>query len=138
MDGKEQPSHYIWRSMVARCTNPAQQSYKYYGARGITVCERWMQYENFLADMGEPTKGMSLDRVDNDKGYAPDNCRWATASEQQKNKRTTRVYSNGAFVGTLVECARFIGISMALAHWRWKNKGTFEKGVVWQELQKEP
>lgn len=136
MDGKEQPSHYVWRSMMDRCTKPNNQAYKYYGGRGITVCERWKQYENFLADMGVPGKGMSLDRIDNNKGYEPNNCRWTTKSEQQKNKSTTRVYSNGTFVGTLTECARLLGISKELAWWRWRTHGTFNKGEVWQELPK--
>lgn len=136
MGGKERPAHYTWRSMVARCTNPNHKAYGYYGRRGITVCERWMSYENFVADMGEPPEGMSLDRVDNDKGYEPGNCRWATRSEQQKNKTSTKTYSNGSFVGSLVECARLIGISKELAHWRWKQHGTFEKGVEWHEHQR--
>lgn len=135
--GKERPEHYIWRSMIARCTNPKSASYAYYGARGIKVCKRWEQYEQFFTDMGvRPSPSHSLERIDTDRDYHPDNCRWATRSEQQKNKRTTRWYTNGEFTGTLVECAAKLGISKELAHWRWKQHATFKKGELWQELPK--
>ena len=135
--GKELPAHYTWRCMRDRCTKPTAKNYNIYGGRGITVCARWMEYTNFLADMGPPPPGTSLDRIDNNKGYGPDNCRWATRSEQQKNKRSTRWYTNGAFTGTLVECAAHLGISKELAHYRFKKHGTFEKDTQWQQLQSE-
>ncbi len=135
--GKEQPEHYVWRTMRDRCCNPNHKAYRYYGGRGITVCDRWMEYENFLADMGHrPSKLHSLDRIDNNKGYEPGNCRWATRSEQQKNKGSTRRYTNGTFTGTLVECATYLGMSKELAHYHWNTNGTFERGVEWRELPK--
>lgn len=76
-----------WRSMWDRCTNPKINGYQYYGARGISVCDRWKVFENFLADMGRrPSPRHSIDRKDNNGDYEPSNCRWATASEQQRNK----------------------------------------------------
>lgn len=133
--GKEKPEHYVWRSMLARCTNPRASSFKYYGARGINVCARWQNYSNFIADMGDrPTPEHSLERKDYNGDYEPDNCCWATRSEQQKNKSSTKVYSNGVFVGTLVECAKAIGISKELAHWRWKTHKTFKAGEPWHQL----
>jgi len=77
----------IWAGMLKRCDEPKHASYKYYGGRGISVCDRWRTFENFLADMGHPPDGTSLDRIDNDGNYEPTNCRWATAAVQAKNKR---------------------------------------------------
>lgn len=75
--------------MIARCHNPDHRAYKWYGARGIEVCERWHDFENFLADVGfDPFPKATLDRIDNDKGYSPDNVRWATHAEQHSNMRS--------------------------------------------------
>lgn len=136
LGGRELPEHYTWRTMHARCNNPKARGYKYYGGRGISVCARWDSYENFLADMGKRPPNTSLDRIDSNKGYSPDNCRWATHSEQQKNKTSTRMYTNGVFTGTLVECAVYLGMSKELAHYHWKYNGTFRKGELWRELPK--
>ena len=73
--------------MHGRCGNPKHPRYADYGGRGITVCERWHSFENFLADMGEPPPGLTLDRINNDLGYSPENCRWATVSEQNFNRK---------------------------------------------------
>ena len=79
--------YHIWRAMIHRCTNPKNAYYEYYGERGITVCDRWKSIENFIEDMGERPPGLTLDRIDNDKGYSKDNCRWATRSQQGHNQR---------------------------------------------------
>jgi hypothetical protein len=136
--GKEQPLHYVWRSMLARCYNPNDKSFAHYGGRGITVCERWRNdYLAFAADMGErPSPRMSIERHDVDGPYAPSNCYWATASEQQRNKTSTRYYFNGYLALTLVEAADLLGISKELAHWRFRTFGSFEKGAAWHELPK--
>ena len=74
--------------MKTRCTNPKSDGWKYYGERGISVCDRWLHsFESFLADMGERPEGMTLDRIDNDCNYEPDNCRWTTPVEQVRNRR---------------------------------------------------
>lgn len=74
--------------MIARCYRPSYIYWKNYGGRGIAVCDRWREsFQNFYADMGDPPKGMQLDRVDNDGDYAADNCRWATRSQQMRNSR---------------------------------------------------
>lgn len=73
--------------MVARCSNQNRPDYKHYGGRGIFVCERWLKFENFYADMGARPEGATLDRIDNAVGYEPGNCRWATKSEQSANTR---------------------------------------------------
>lgn len=73
--------------MKSRCYNINNKSYRYCGARGITVCTRWLAFENFLTDMGEKPKNHQLDRIDNDKGYSPENCRWVTQQQNLMNKK---------------------------------------------------
>lgn len=94
--GKTQPGHRMtktpvynsWRGMIERTSKPNNSHFKVYGARGITVCEAWRKFDNFYADMGDRPSGHSLDRIDNDKGYYKENCRWAKPSAQARN--TTR------------------------------------------------
>jgi len=88
--GGEGTTEYIkWASMKSRCYYPKNESYSHYGARGISVCNRWRNnFGNFLKDMGKCPEGLTLERTDNDKGYSPGNCRWATVKEQNHNKRS--------------------------------------------------
>lgn len=92
------PIYDCWIAMKARCLNKNNPQYFNYGKRGITVCDRWVNnFENFLEDMGIPEKGMTLDRIDNNSGYSPNNCRWVTIQEQQKNKRTNNIVPGVVF-----------------------------------------
>jgi len=88
---KETKTYRAWNNMVNRCTNPNVSHYVNYGGRGITVCDRWLHsFENFIEDMGESPEGLSLDRLDNDRGYYRENCAWRTPIEQARNRRPRR------------------------------------------------
>ena len=85
-NGKRTSGYRSWESMKQRCLNPAASGFKNYGGRGISVCDRWLSFENFLADMGPPpSPSHSIERKDNDGDYEPKNCRWATKKEQSRN-----------------------------------------------------
>jgi len=88
-------SYQTWASMKQRCNNPNNKHYKDYGGRGIGICKEWVQFINFYKDMGEPLDSMSLDRIDNNKGYFKDNCRWATNIIQGRNQRTRKDNTTG-------------------------------------------
>lgn len=86
----------IWNSMIARCTNTNMKNYSDYGGRGIFVCERWMDFNNFISDMGtRPTDNHTIERKDNDKGYNPENCVWATRDIQYRNRRVYKTSISG-------------------------------------------
>lgn len=84
---KHHPSYNSWYAMIRRCTSNKHVNYKNYGGRGITVCEEWYDFDVFVRDMGNRPHGMSIDRIDVNKGYSKDNCRWATIEEQSQNTR---------------------------------------------------
>lgn len=90
--GQRYPEYSVWAAMVQRCINPNHPAFQHYGARGITVCKRWLQFKNFITDMGQrPSKLYSLERVNNNESYCIGNCRWATKTEQQRNRRDVRL-----------------------------------------------
>ena len=110
-DGQPTPEWMAWHSLRKRCQDPDHKCYPNYGGRGITVCDRWEDFQLFLADMGSrPGSGYSIDRINNDLGYAPENCHWATSTEQNNNTRGNRRISAGGTTRTLAEWCRHLGI----------------------------
>lgn len=97
---REAAEHTVWRGMLARCRSKSERDSKYYRDKGIEVCDRWLSFKNFLHDMGRrPSALHQLDRIDNDKGYSPSNCHWATPKENSRNKRNTvRIEVDGELV----------------------------------------
>lgn len=87
--------YHLWQTMHSRCENPNCIGYKNYGGRGIKVCDRWFKFENFFEDMGKKPEGLSLERINNNKGYSPDNCKWATRIEQSHNSRIQKNNKTG-------------------------------------------
>ncbi len=113
----------IWSSMIARCTRPSAINYAEYGGRVITVCERWLEFENFYSDIGpRPSSKHSLDRFpDNNGNYEPGNCRWATDSEQQRNKRSNVMITVDGVTRPLVARSEVTGIEYSVLHSRYKR-----------------
>lgn len=89
-------TYRCWKNMLMRCLDPKNRDYRHYGGRGIGVCERWRTFDNFLADMGVKPNGLTIDRIDNDRGYEPGNCRWVTQGENNKNRRPREAWPNTA------------------------------------------
>lgn len=87
-------AHEVWYDMMRRCHNPESSVYQYYGERGITVCKRWHDFWAFYRDMGDPPKGLTIERVNNNKGYSKANCKWATRLEQVLNRRPYKKRTN--------------------------------------------
>lgn len=120
--GQLSKAYHTWQGMRNRCSNPNGLDYAYYGGRGITFDPRWHSFAAFLADMGEPPQGTTLDRKDNSLGYSKDNCRWATRTEQANNQRNNvRIEYEGKFY-RIQEIAEIHGISYDAVRYR-RNKG---------------
>lgn len=117
----DSPEYRIWSGMKTRCLNKKDPAFVDYGGRGIKICERWMRFENFFADMGNKPLGLSLNRINNDGDYCPENCEWATRKQQMNNTRNNRIIT--AF-----------GQTMTLSQWCEKVGMRFD--TIWRRLQK--
>jgi hypothetical protein len=113
------PEYAAWHHMIERCTQPNHKSWAAYGGRGINVCDRWRSFESFLADMGKrPSPQHSIDRIDNDGGYEPGNCRWATTAEQQRNTSRTKIIEFGGKAQCLTDWAAERGLTKSALIYR--------------------
>lgn len=122
---RQHPSYGIWAGIKTRCTNPKEPSYANYGGRGITYCSEWEHFENFVRDMGiRPTPQHSIERIDNNKGYSKDNCKWATNHEQAMNRRTFKNNVSGASGVKPARNGRFTA-EVNFKNRRYKIGGTF-------------
>lgn len=109
--GLEHPLYGLWVGMHRRCKSESRKEFKSYGARGITVCARWGDFAAFVLDVGNRPPGKTLDRENNDKGYEPGNVRWATSSEQGRNKRTSKLFSCNGIALTVAGWSEVTGIA---------------------------
>jgi len=121
--GNPSPTYKSWQGLKERCNNPHNKRYDRYGERGISYCPEWETFAGFLADMKECPYGLSIDRIDNDKGYSPDNCRWATAAEQASNRSDNVRYTFQGKTQTQAQWARELGLGEKLLNNRINRDG---------------
>lgn len=110
-DPSRKRMRHVWYNMNSRCYDPEHDSFKHYGGRGVSVCERWKVFDNFYIDMADGQfPGCQLDRIDNDGDYTPDNCRWVTARENSRNRRDNRMIETSSGAECLASAAERYGI----------------------------
>lgn len=132
------PLYNIWNLMMQRCYNREHPTFRYYGARGISVCQRWHDFELFDADMSpRPSRRHSIDRINNDGDYSPDNCRWATPQQQVLNLRSNRLIEIGGVIRPLAEWARINGLPKSTVEARIYRYGWDDKTAVTTPVRKE-
>jgi hypothetical protein len=113
------PLFRAWKTMIARCHNPRNNSFPFYGGRGISVCDRWREsFAAFVEDMGPRPEGFSIERIDNDGGYRPENCRWATPTEQARNTRRNKTLTARGATMTAVEWSKVSGVPRGTINYR--------------------
>lgn len=128
--GKKPRVYRSWQAMLRRCGKPKDSAYARYGGRGIKVCDRWRDFRNFLADMGEPPPGCSIERIDNNGNYESSNCRWATQKEQCSNQRSNwRVQFGGEQI-TVAEATRRLGLGQTRIYKALYKSGAMKNTVV--------
>lgn len=117
--GRHTDEYRIWRHMRTRCENQNSPAYKWYGGRGIQVCERWLDFKNFSDDMGaRPSKAHTIDRVNVHGNYEPSNCRWATMKTQQRNRSNNLIYTHKGVTASLAELCELSGCKYKTVHMR--------------------
>jgi hypothetical protein len=128
--GYKSPTYRSWGAMLARCENPKHRKWRWYGGRGITVCEQWHTFTNFLADMGERPPGKTLDRKENTLGYFPENCRWATIKQQHRNSTRNRLITFGGITHPLVVWTEITGLAWVCIRWRLDHGWSIEETLT--------
>lgn len=128
-DNVRNRAYSIWVGMRERCRNPRNVSFSNYGGRGITVCDRWKEFINFISDMGNPPPDTSIDRINNDGNYEPDNCRWATRQEQGNNTRSNRLITLNGVTQNITQWAAAIGHTTHTITRRLKRGLSIEKSL---------
>lgn len=126
-------TYVAWEGMKQRCLTPAHKAYKHYGGRGISICKRWMKFENFLADMGEVPEGKTLERKNNNKGYTPDNCVWATHLEQGRNRRNNKIIK---YLGERLPLSIWtekLGLNYYTVHYRFQHGWSAERAFEFKK-----
>jgi len=134
--GKGTRAFSIWQGMLDRCRRREHKNWAEYGGRGIIVCERWKSFENFLADMGEPPPGATIERRDNDGHYSPGNCHWATRKAQARNTRRSILITHGDRTQSLAAWAEEFGANYWLLHSRHKLGWTPERMFADLQVQR--
>lgn len=125
------PTYQTWQAIKKRCNNPNNVVYRWYGGRGIRMCDRWNTFAMFLQDMGErPSSRHTIDRIDNNGHYEPGNCRWATREDQANNKRNNRVLELNGNRQTLQQWSRTLGIPQGTLHKRLASRGSLEASLT--------
>ena len=129
---RKRPLYATWRAMIKRCSDPRHHNWKHYGGRGIRVCARWLKsYGAFEADMGlRPSPTHTLDRIDNDKGYSPQNCRWASSAQQARNKRGSRFATLNGVTKPLIDWAAERGLPYYQVHKRVSAGWSVERALT--------
>jgi hypothetical protein len=126
----QSPTYQSWSNMIARCTYPNDSEWQRYGGRGIKVGERWLNFENFLLDMGQRPEGTTLDRLDPNADYCSQNCRWATPTEQANNRRNSHFLTFDGVTKTLSEWATVLGINRTTLSYRLKMGWSLEQAFT--------
>ena len=123
-------TYRIWAGMIQRCSNPKEDSYKYYGAIGIKVCDRWKTFANFFEDMGQCPPDLSIDRINSKMGYEPGNCRWADIITQNRNTSKSKLYTHNGESRLLPEWAELYGIRNSVLSTRLHKGWSMERALT--------
>lgn len=130
----ESSTHAIWRGMLSRCRNPKAKDFARYGGRGVAVCERWLSFDNFLADMGERPAGLTLDRRNGSGNYEPGNCTWATPKQQARNRRDNVLVTHAGTTASVAAWAERTGLERKTLEYRIRAGWPAERALTTPSL----